>query len=109
VGEVLEMPDDELLKIRNFGEKSLVELRERLAERRITPQRSGGSGDELGDGEQLEPLASLSADDLGDLIGGTQAAVAEMADASPLADEQLEGDDDDEDLDDNDDTENDEE
>ena len=32
VGEVLEMSDDELLKIRNFGEKSLGELRVRLAE-----------------------------------------------------------------------------
>ena len=89
VGEVLEMPDDELLKIRNFGEKSLVELRERLVERGITPQR-GGSGEDsatAGEGDQLEPLTNLSTDDLGDLIGGTQAAVAEMADASPLADE----------------------
>ncbi len=33
VGEVLEMSDDDLLKIRNFGEKSLSELREKLAER----------------------------------------------------------------------------
>lgn len=32
VGEVLEMSNDELLKIRNFGEKSLNELRSRLAE-----------------------------------------------------------------------------
>ncbi len=32
VGEVLEMTDDELLKIRNFGEKSLSELRTKLAE-----------------------------------------------------------------------------
>jgi DNA-directed RNA polymerase subunit alpha len=33
VGEVLEMTDDELLKIRNFGDKSLEELRNKLAER----------------------------------------------------------------------------
>ena len=33
VGEVLEMSDEELLKIRNFGEKSLEELRTKLAER----------------------------------------------------------------------------
>jgi DNA-directed RNA polymerase subunit alpha len=32
VGEVLAVPDEELLAIRNFGEKSLAELRERLAE-----------------------------------------------------------------------------
>ena len=35
VGEVLEMSDDELLKIRNFGEKSLMELRSRLAEQGV--------------------------------------------------------------------------
>ena len=35
VGEVLEMSDDELLKIRNFGEKSLSELRSRLAEQGV--------------------------------------------------------------------------
>ena len=35
VGEVLEMSDDELLKIRNFGEKSLGELREKMAERGV--------------------------------------------------------------------------
>ena len=67
----------------------LVELRERLVERGITPQR-GGSGEDsatAGEGDQLEPLTNLSTDDLGDLIGGTQAAVVEMADASPLADE----------------------
>jgi DNA-directed RNA polymerase subunit alpha len=37
VGEVLEMSDDDLLKIRNFGDKSLEELRQKLAERGITP------------------------------------------------------------------------
>ena len=35
VGEVLEMSDDELLKIRNFGEKSLSELRSKLAEQGV--------------------------------------------------------------------------
>ena len=35
VGEVLEMSDEELLKIRNFGEKSLSELRSRLAEQGV--------------------------------------------------------------------------
>ena len=35
VGEVLQMSDDELLKIRNFGEKSLSELRSRLAEQGV--------------------------------------------------------------------------
>lgn len=31
VGELLALNDDELLHIRNFGDKSLVELRDRLA------------------------------------------------------------------------------
>ena len=39
VGEVLEMSDDELLKIRNFGEKSLAELRGRLADQGVGPGR----------------------------------------------------------------------
>jgi DNA-directed RNA polymerase subunit alpha len=47
VGEVLEMSNDDLLKIRNFGDKSLEELRQKLAERGITasprslPESSG--------------------------------------------------------------------
>ena len=32
VGEVLEMSDEDLLKLRNFGEKSLEELRRKCAE-----------------------------------------------------------------------------
>jgi hypothetical protein len=32
VGQVLETPDDELLKIRNFGEKSLEELKGKIVE-----------------------------------------------------------------------------
>ncbi len=44
VGEVLEMSDDELLKIRNFGEKSLSELRSRLAEQGV----GAGSGETAG-------------------------------------------------------------
>lgn len=46
VGEVLEMltrGDDSLMTIRNFGEKSLTELKERLEERGFLP-RSGNSG-----------------------------------------------------------------
>ncbi len=47
VGEVLEMSDDELLKIRNFGEKSLTELRSKLAEQEV------GSASGLEDSELL--------------------------------------------------------
>ncbi len=47
VGEVLEMSDDELLKIRNFGEKSLTELRSKLAEQGVASS-SGEEDSELG-------------------------------------------------------------
>ena len=60
VGEVLEMSDDDLLKIRNFGEKSLVELQEKLAEHGITsPARAPAS----------TSVPALSAEDLSDLMG----------------------------------------
>jgi DNA-directed RNA polymerase subunit alpha len=36
VGEILEMSDQELLKIRNFGQKPLEELRNKLAQKGIT-------------------------------------------------------------------------
>lgn len=35
-GEALEMSDEELLRIRNFGEKSLAELKEKLIEQGFT-------------------------------------------------------------------------
>ena len=90
VGEVLEMADDELLKIRNFGEKSLVELRDKLVERGITPQRSGSGEDSANedDPQQLDPLASLSVGDIGDLIGEIETPVAETSDETSLIDEE---------------------
>jgi DNA-directed RNA polymerase subunit alpha len=64
VGEVLEMSDDELLKIRNFGDKSLDELRSKLAERGIT--RSPRELPEPADGEDFpsERLSAIGLDDL---------------------------------------------
>jgi DNA-directed RNA polymerase subunit alpha len=44
VGEVLEMPKSELLKIRNFGQKSLDELYGRLAEKNLLPPSQNGAG-----------------------------------------------------------------
>ena len=38
VGEVIAMPEGDLLKIRNFGRKSLDELFDVLAERNMLPQ-----------------------------------------------------------------------
>lgn len=40
VGEILTVSDEELLKIRNFGEKSLAELKEKLAEYGFPPNGS---------------------------------------------------------------------
>ena len=47
VGEVLQMSDQDLLKIRNFGEKSLTELRDKLAEQGITNPYMESDSDEI--------------------------------------------------------------
>ena len=65
VGEVLEMSDDDLLKIRNFGEKSLVELQEKLAEHGITGQSNGTQP-----GSDLAAVGAITAEDISDLMGG---------------------------------------
>ena len=83
VGEVLEMADEELIKIRNFGEKSLLELREKLADRGITSQRGADSDDrmlgEQGDAETgaFGAIPDLTPEDIGELIGG-EAAPADV-------------------------------
>jgi DNA-directed RNA polymerase subunit alpha len=59
VGEVLEMSDDELLKIRNFGDKSLAELKEKLAEHGVT---------DLPDPAEAA-VPDIAPDDLGELMG----------------------------------------
>ena len=64
VGEVLEMSDDDLLKIRNFGEKSLFELQEKLAEHGII---SGGPAIEPSFSTTEVP--AFSAEDLDELMG----------------------------------------
>jgi hypothetical protein len=75
VGEVLEMSDDELLKIRNFGEKSLVELKEKLAEHGVTDLMdvSGGS------------VPDISPEDLGELMGDDQEESDSPADAPGMS------------------------
>ena len=50
VGEVLLMPKSELLKIRNFGQKSLDELYDKLAEKNYLPEEDDSSDDEEGEG-----------------------------------------------------------
>jgi DNA-directed RNA polymerase subunit alpha len=56
VGQVLTMSESDLLAVRNFGEKSLQELRERLLERNFLPnvrqiERHGPGGSSAYDGD----------------------------------------------------------
>ncbi|MBM3945179.1 MAG: DNA-directed RNA polymerase subunit alpha, partial [SAR202 cluster bacterium] len=46
VGQVLEMKKSELLQIRNFGEKSLTELYDKLAEMNLLPEELQGEASE---------------------------------------------------------------
>ena len=71
VGEVLDMSDEELLKIRNFGDKSLTELREKLAERGIT------ADGEDSDGESPGAVGVISPDDIGELLQAGESPAAE--------------------------------
>lgn len=88
VGEVLEKSDDDLLKIRNFGEKSLFELQEKLAEHGII---SGGRTFDV----------NMSTADLHELMDGggdvlvtppAGMSLAETGDAPDDAEEQDSGD-----------------
>ena len=51
VGEVISIPKAELLKIRNFGQKSLDELYDKLAERNMLPE-DDNSAESDGDTEE---------------------------------------------------------
>jgi DNA-directed RNA polymerase subunit alpha len=58
VGQVLTMNRDDLLAVRNFGEKSLNELGERLQQRNMLPHVPGAGSSRSGtadlDGDALE-------------------------------------------------------
>ena len=97
VGEILEMSDEELLKIRNFGEKSLTELREKLSERGISSNRIAALGagvQDQPDGviEASDALENLSPDDIGELLGGGTVTMA-ASDSTDQGAEWLEEDD----------------
>ncbi|MBM4435157.1 MAG: DNA-directed RNA polymerase subunit alpha [Chloroflexi bacterium] len=51
VGQLLQTPDEELLRMRNFGKKSLDEIKERLAALGLIemPERTAGSDEDEGD------------------------------------------------------------
>ena len=71
VGQVLAMEEKDLLAIRNFGQKSLDELREKLIQHGFLPEDSGGLGaggdDEVEDEADAEDI-DLSLSGLG-LVG----------------------------------------
>ncbi|MCH7841961.1 MAG: DNA-directed RNA polymerase subunit alpha [Chloroflexi bacterium] len=75
VGEVLEMSDDELLKIRNFGEKSLVELKDKLTEYGATDVSDNAEGS----------VAEISREELGELMGDEQADSDSPAEAPGMS------------------------
>lgn len=82
VGEVIDMTDDDLLRIRNFGERSLLELKEKLAELDILPrgQLAAGSEGSAG-GSQTATLDAMSSTDVDELMGsgGNSASGSAMA------------------------------
>lgn len=67
VGQVLEMTEDDLLGVRNFGRKSLDELRERLAARGLLESSRIGQVSEEAEGaqypEELDTFANEDFDD----------------------------------------------
>jgi DNA-directed RNA polymerase subunit alpha len=54
VGQLLQMTEEELLGLRNFGQKSLQELHEKLAERGILPAEEGAPSRRAGEDEEEE-------------------------------------------------------
>ena len=77
VGQVLTMDPDQLLSIRNFGPRSLTELREKLAEFGYLPEGEVGAFD----GSYLDVLEGAMGEDeldeAGDLAAGPDDEVAE--------------------------------
>ena len=90
VGEVVDMSDEDLLKIRNFGERSLAELREKLAELNI-PSRAGQHASAPAENGSaaaiLESATDISPSDLGELMGSDDisAAASQMGAGEPEA------------------------
>ena len=89
VGEVLDLSDEDLLKIRNFGDKSLEELRGKLAERGIAtyPKEAGEPAEsDLFPTEQLSPLGvgDLSSQEFSQLGGNGDGAAPDLGEESTV-------------------------
>jgi DNA-directed RNA polymerase subunit alpha len=61
VGQLLQLKDDDLLRMRNFGKKSLDEMKERLRMRGFIVPETEGDG--LDDDEGVEPFGDDEAED----------------------------------------------
>ena len=70
VGEVVDMSDEDLLKIRNFGERSLSELKEKLAGLNI-PSILNPTDESTEDRSQLG-VPEVFSDDLSELMGSLE-------------------------------------
>ena len=70
VGEVVDMSDEDLLKIRNFGERSLSELKEKLAGLNI-PSVLNPTDESTEDGGQIR-VPEVFSDDLSELMGSLE-------------------------------------
>jgi DNA-directed RNA polymerase subunit alpha len=72
VGQLLQTPDEELLRMRNFGKKSLDEIKERLAARGLieAPEPSETSGD--------EPIEDSQSDELDDDTTGEDEPIGDQ-------------------------------
>jgi DNA-directed RNA polymerase subunit alpha len=87
VGQLLQTPDEELLRMRNFGKKSLDEIKERLAARGLIepPEPSELSADS-GDESQSDDVDDTAAEDETTPEGEETAAID--GDDEIVADEQ---------------------
>jgi len=70
VGEVVDMSDEDLLKIRNFGERSLLEIKEKLAGLNIPSATL--TPEELEEGIGTSAISDVSEADIGELMGSLQ-------------------------------------
>ncbi len=62
VGQILQMSEDELLSLRNFGQKSLVELRQKLREHGVLPEAEEGE-EVLMTGDEAEAEAEVETEE----------------------------------------------
>jgi DNA-directed RNA polymerase subunit alpha len=82
VGEVLEKPKDELLNIRNFGEKSLQELYEHLEAKGVMPS-SSDEEETSAEGEQPIELLGVPGNDQEPDESGDQAQAVAPVEVDP--------------------------